>query len=212
MSEIEFRAAEVAEVSYPKRTVTVLVAPYETPTVIHTPHRSFTEVVSRGAYDGVQRRVGSIRANRDHDWSKLAGRVTAVYPDRDDGLVADVKMFNSGAGPETLELCAEDGLSASAGFALMREGGAVGRVKQGAEVWERSRTVRRLNELWLDHVAFVPNPAYETATVLDVLAMTPAEIIEADMPSTPPGRPNLERLELERLRSELALLNARYGV
>ena len=36
MSEIEFRAAQVAEVSYPNRTVTVIVAPYETPTVINT--------------------------------------------------------------------------------------------------------------------------------------------------------------------------------
>jgi phage head maturation protease len=203
MSEIEFRTAQVADVSYPKRTVTVIVAPYETPTVIHTATGSFTEVVSRGAYDGVQRRAGSIRANRDHDWEKLAGRITALYPDRDEGLVADVKMFNSGAGPETLELCAEDGLSASAGFALMREGGAVGPPKPGAETWERGRTVRRLNELWLDHVAFVPNPAYETATVLDVRRVgDPAVLI---------ATPNRDRVELDRWRAELAAIDAKYS-
>jgi len=205
MSELEFRAAKVADVSYPKRTVTVIVAPYETPTVIHTSTRSFTEIVSRGAYDGVQRRTGSIRANRDHNWDRLAGRVSALYPDRDEGLVADVKMFTHGAGPETLDLCAEDGLSASAGFALMREGGAVGPVKAGAEVWERSRTVRRLNELWLDHVAFVPNPAYETATVLDVRRAEQDALAAS-------GTPNLDRLEIDRLRAELAAIDRRYGV
>jgi phage head maturation protease len=206
MSEIEFRTAEVVEVSYPKRTVTVIVAPYETPTLIHTHTGSYTEIVSRGAYDGVQRRAGSIRANRDHDWRQLAGRITGLYPDREEGLVADVKMFGTGPGQETLELCAEDGLSASAGFGLMREGGAVGPVKAKAEVWERSRTVRRLNELWLDHVAFVPNPAYETATVLDVRGNTGA------IPVVVAGTPNLDRFELDRWRAQLAAMDARWGV
>jgi HK97 family phage prohead protease len=201
MSEIEIRAAQVADVSYPSRTVTVLVAPYDTPTVIHTSRGQFTEVVTRGAYDGVQRRAGSVRANRDHDWQRMAGRVTALHPERDEGLVAEVRMFKTVLGEETLELCADDGLSASAGFALMRTEGASGSVKPQAEVWE-GRT-RRLNELWLDHVAFVPNPAYETATVLDV--RDAAELVTV-------GRPNLERLQLELARARLAEIDARYGL
>jgi HK97 family phage prohead protease len=201
MSEIEFRAAEVADVSYPSRTVTVIVAPYETPTVIHHPRGQFTEVVTRGAFDGVQRRAGSIRANRDHDWRRMAGRVTALHPERDEGLVAEVRMFKTVLGEETLELCADDGLSASAGFAPMRTDGLSGSVKPSAESWEGK--TRRLNELWLDHVAFVPNPAYEGAKVIDVRDDEPVLLV---------ARPFLERLRLEQARAKLAEIDARYGV
>ena len=207
MNEIEFRAAQVAQVSYPHRTATVIVAPYETPTVIHTPARSFTEVVGRGAYDGVQTRAGKIKANRDHNWERLAGRVTALYPDREEGLVAEVRMSRTPLGDETLELCADEVLSVSAGFGLMREGGSEGPVKRGAETWEANRTVRRLNELWLDHVAFVPNPAYESATVLDVRRHEePADdgLVVA--------RPNLAQFQVHNWRAEMAAIDARYGL
>lgn len=202
--ELEFRAAQVADVSYPNRTATVIVAPYDTPTVIHTAHRTFTEVVARGAYDGVQTRAGKIKANRDHNWERIAGRVTGLYPDRHEGLVAEVRMSRTMIGDETLELCADEVLSVSAGFGLMREGGATGPVKAGAETWEQNRTVRRLNDLWLDHVSFVPNPAYETATVLDVRQADPGAVAVA--------KPNLAFLELEELRAQLAAIDTRYGL
>jgi phage head maturation protease len=205
MNDLEFRAATVADVSYPKRTATVIVAPYETPTVINTRAGSFTEIVSRGAYAGVQRRGGSIRANRDHDWGKVAGKVEALYPDREEGLVAEVRMFTSPLGEETLTLCAEGGLSLSAGFALMREQGASGPVKRGAETWEQNRKVRRLNDLWLDHVSFVGNPAYETATVLDVRH-------DEHPVAVPVGTPNLDQLDLERWRAKLVAIDNRYIV
>jgi len=204
-NELEYRSATVVDVSYPKRTVTVVVAPYETPTEIHTLRRSFTEIVSRGAYAGVERR-SNIRANRDHDWAKLAGKVVAAYPDRSEGLVCDVRMFQHGAGPETLELCGEDGLSASAGFTLMREHGRTGPIKPDAETWEDHGKVRRLNHLFLDHVAFVPDPAYETATVVDVRNLSLDEIAAEG------ATPNLDRLALAMWREKLELLNSRYGV
>jgi HK97 family phage prohead protease len=203
MTEIEFRAAQVADVSYPNRTVTVVVTPYETPATIQTSRGPFTEVVTRGAYDGVQRRTGSIRANRDHNWERLAGRVTQLHPDRPEGLVAEVRMSRTTIGDETLELCADDVLACSAGFGLMRD--AAGKVKPGAEQWSQNRTVRRLNELWLDHVSFVPNPAYETATVLDVRDGRAGDELE------PVSTPNLDRLQVELWRRQLATLDARYG-
>lgn len=207
MSEIEIRGqqegVEIAEVSYPKRTVTVIVAPYETPTTINTPYRSFTEVVTRGAYDGVQRRAGNIKANRDHDWARITGKATDLHPDRDEGLVAEVRMVRTPTGDETLELCADGCLAASAGFGLMRENGATGPVKPNAEVWEENRTVRRLNELHLDHISFVPNPAYETATVIDVRRAEPEPVVLL---------PNLSRIEIDELRAQMAALDARYGV
>ena len=196
---------EIADVSYPKRTVTVIVAPYESPTVINGPHRSFTEIVERGAYDGVQRRAGNIKANRNHDWDRLAGKVVDLYPDREEGLVADVRMFTTDVGNETLTLCAEQGLSASAGFGLMRENGSTGPVKPGAEVWENNRTVRRLKELWLDHVSFVPNPAYPNAAVINVRGVQEEMLVLV-------GTPNRDQLELDRLRTEKALIDSRYCV
>jgi phage head maturation protease len=204
MSEIEFRSASLADVDFPNRTVTVIVAPYETPTEIRTPSRSFTEVVSRGAFDGVERR-SNIRANRDHSWqSGVAGKVIAAYPERAEGLVVDVKMSEFGIGPETLGMCAEGNLSASAGFLLMRERGRDGPVKPDAETWLEHGKVRRLNHLYLDHVAFVPDPAYPSATVLDV-RNEGAPVVAAPMT-------NLQRLELEQWREQLAELDRRFGV
>lgn len=207
MNEIEFRGGQVVDVSHPKRTVTVIVAPYETETEIHTPYKVFTEIVSRGAYAGVERR-SNIRANRDHSWDKLAGRIVASYPDRDEGLLADVKMFSNQWGTETLELCAEDGLSASAGFLLLRENGRHGPVKPDAEQWTDNGRTRRLNHLYLDHVAFVPDPAYETANVVDV------RLHQHHEPTVPVAvlTPNLDHLELERWRAKLAAIDVRYGV
>ena len=207
MSEIEFRSeqTQIADVSYPTRTVTVIVAPYDSPTTINTPHRSYTEIVTRGAFDGVQRRAGSIRVNRDHDWGRIAGKITGLFPDRDEGLVGEVKIAKTVIGDETLELCADGCLSASAGFALMHENGLSGPIKRGAEIWENNRTVRRLKELWLDHVAFVPNPAYEAAAVIDVRR-------QAERDADVVAMPNRDRLELDRLRAQLAAINIRFGV
>lgn len=204
MSELEFRAAQVADVSYPNRTVTVIVAPYETPTTIQTSRGPYTEIVTRGAYDGIQRRSGRIRANRDHNWERLAGRVTELHPERNEGLVAEVRMSRTPIGDETLELCADEVLACSAGFGLMRDSG--GKVKVGAETWSQNRTVRRLNELWLDHVSFVPNPAYETATVLDVRDG------RVDDAQPEPLTPNLDRLQAQLWRRQLEALDARYGL
>lgn len=209
MSEgLEIRSNEmpIADVSYPKRTVTVVVAPYERPTVIGD---AFTEIVSRGAYDGVQRRAGKILSNRDHNWERLAGRVVELYPERDEGLVADVKLYDTPIGKETLEICADGGLFASAGFRLMREGGETGPVKRNAESWENRHTVRRLNHLRLDHVAFVPNPAYDDAVIQDVRR---EQIVTAAVAAAAELTPNLDALQVEELRARMLAIDVRYGV
>jgi phage head maturation protease len=193
----------VADVSYPNRVATVIVAPYDTPTTIHEPGHTYTELIARGAWDGVQRRAGRIRANRGHDWDRIAGKVTELYPDRQEGLVAEVRMFKTDLGEETLELCADDGLSVSAGFAPMREGGSTGPVKPGWQTWNRDRTERRLNSLWLDHVAFVANPAYPTATVLGVRQHGDELLLVA--------RPNLAKLQIDEQRRQLAAMDARWN-
>lgn len=201
---VETRAAQVADVSFPKRTVTVIAMPYEQPTVINEPRRSYTEIVTRGAFDGIEKRTSRIRAYRDHSRDAVVGKITGLHPSRSEGLVAEVRMFTTELGDETLTLCDEDGLDASVGFGLLRRDD--GRVWDDAEVWERNRTVRRLNRLWLDHLALVPDPAYPGAKVLDVrdAAVRPQEPVYGD------ATPNRDRLAYLELRAQLDALNARW--
>ena len=73
-------------------------------------------------------------------------------------------------------------------------------------MWERNRTVRRLNRLRLDHLAFVPNPAYVDATVLSV-----RNAAERQEPFSGDGTPNLDRLAYLQLRADLDELNRRWA-
>lgn len=205
---VEIRSGDgqqVADVNYPKRIVTVVAMPYERPTQIREPSRSYEEVVSRSAFAGIEKRPSTVRANRDHSWDKVAGKVVALHPSRQEGLVAEVKMFRTTIGEETLVLCDEGGLDASAGFTLLRQG-KDGPVWDDAETWERNGAVRRLNRLWLDHLAFVPNPAYEDAVVLDV-RNTPESPPE---PLPPEGTPNRDTLLVRDQRAEFEALNRRW--
>lgn len=195
---------QIAEVDFPKRIVTCVAMPYERPAEITHARRPYIEVVSRGAFDGVEKRAGQIRANRDHSWNKVVGKLIGLHPSRKEGLVTEVKMFTTQDGEDTLRLCDEGGLDASAGFTLLRRDD--GRVWHDAEVWDRGRNVRRLNRLWLDHLAFVPDPAYPDAAVIDIRKAQ----------EHPAGRdldtatPNLDRLANDELRALYEDMNRRY--
>lgn len=192
---------EVADVNFPKRIVTVVAMPYERPTDVLYGSRMVTEVVSRGAFNGIEKRAGQIRANRDHSWDKVVGKLVGLHPSRKEGLVTEVRMFQTPLGDETLTLCDEGGLDASAGFALLRRDD--GRVWDDAETWERSRTVRRLNRIRLDHLALVPNPAYPDAAVLSVRTASAAA-------HEPGPTPNLDRVAFETLKAQYEELNRRW--
>jgi phage head maturation protease len=201
---LEFRAAEVAGVSFPTRTVELVVMPYETETMIAEQGRVFTEIVSRSAFDGIESRNGKVRANRDHDVTRTVGRAVAFHPGRSEGLVAEIRISRTELGEETLVLADDGVLDASAGFAPMR--GPDGRMVPGAEVWE-SRERRRLNRLYLGHIALTPEPAYETARVLAV---------RTEGLTTPPtgssaAMPNRALLELQDWQRQLAAIDLRYS-
>jgi HK97 family phage prohead protease len=196
---------EVVGVSFPDRTIELVVMPYEHPAQIHEPGRSYEEVVTRGAFDGVEARAGRVRANRDHDVTRTIGRVVAFHPSRQDGLVAELRVANTDLGTETLNLADEGCLDASAGFSLMR--GQDGKIVPGAEVWE-TRSRRRLNRLWLGHVALTPEPAYETAKVLSVRS----EAQPAPHSGISGATPNKDSVRLAELRRLHADINRRYAV
>ena len=169
------------------------MTPYERETLVPHEGRMITEVFSRGAYDGIERRANRIRANRDHQRERTVGRAVSLHPSREDGLVAVIKIAKTDLGDETLALADEDCLDASACYLPM----------PGGEKWE-SRNRCRITKAWLGHIALTPEPAYDDARVLSVRSGDPAAAVA--------GATNLERLELEILRSKLDEIDRRYSV
>jgi HK97 family phage prohead protease len=163
---IEYRGknegVQVTGVSFPKRTIELVVMPYETETVVPYRNRMVRETVARGAFDGIENRPSKVCVNRDHDTTRLCGKAVSFRPSRDEGLVAEVRMSRTDLGTETLELAADGILGASAGFwPWVYDDGRLG------EEWPQ-RDLRRLTKISLDHIAMTPTPAYADAVVLDV--------------------------------------------
>jgi len=193
MTEIEYRAATPIGVDFPKRTIEVIVTPWEREADVQHKGRMIREVFARGAYDGIERRPNRVRVNRDHDVQRMIGRAVAFHPTRDEGLVGELRIARTPLGDETLELADEGILDASAEFAVM----------PGGETWQGK--IRRITKAWLGGVALTPIPAYKDASVLAVrTAAATAEVL--------PATPNRDRLELDRLRQLYADLDRRYCV
>jgi HK97 family phage prohead protease len=183
---IEYRDASLSTVSFPKRTIEMIVMPYEQETTVEHRGRFVREVVSRGAFDGIQHRPTRVQLNRDHDLLQACGRAISFRPSNQAGLVAEVRVSNTVLGTETLELANDGILGASAGFQLMD--------RADAEEWPE-KDLRRLNKLHLHHIAMTPIPAYEGAQVLAVRS-DPPDAAER-LPAAPGGivvaTPNRDR-------------------
>ena len=155
--ELRWRTAQQLNVSFPQRSIELVVMPYEQEALVPYGAKLVTEVIARGAFDGIERRPNRIRVNRDHDVTRTVGRAVALHPSREEGLVADIRVARTELGDETLALADEGCLDASAGFLPM----------PGGEQWlERSRV--RIRKAWLGHIAMTPDPAYANANVLAV--------------------------------------------
>ena len=157
------RKAELVGVSFPERTIELIVIPYETEALVPYQGRMVREVIARGAFDGIERRANRIRVNRDHNPERTVGRAVAFHPSREEGLVAQVRIARTDLGDETLTLADDGDLDASAAFRPM----------DGGMVWE-GRSKYRIAKGWLGHIAMTPDPAYETANVLSVRGAQPA--------------------------------------
>jgi len=160
-SPIEFRATGELEVRYADRRIELVAMPYDTDASVVVHGRAVTESCAPGAYDGVERRVNRVKANRDHDQQRTVGAAVALHPSRTEGLVAELRIARTPLGDETLALADDHALEASVGFAVM----------PGGERWLEGRSRRRLERLYLDHIALVPEGAYD-AQVLDVRGST----------------------------------------
>lgn len=185
---VMFRAAgDIVDVSFPERTIEVIAHPYNQPaTVPWSDGRIVTEICDPVAYNGIQRRAERIWVCRDHKRERTCGKTMALHPERDEGLVATMRMSNTALGEETLELAADGILMASVGYVPMR----------GGEEWSRDRRQVRLTKCWLQHIALTPEPAYEGAEVLSV-RHSGSELVDRIVaavtgPPEPAGTPNLD--------------------
>jgi phage head maturation protease len=165
--ELEFRAGmtqgvEVRSVSFPQRIIEVVAMPYDRETEVEYRGRMVRESVAPGAFGTIATRPNRVNVYRDHDRTRQTGKALTFHPSRQEGLVAELLIGKTELGTETLSLAAEGMLDASAGFGVLtRSDGRPG------EEWPE-RNTRRLTWLWLDHIAMVPDPAYQDARVLSV--------------------------------------------
>ena len=195
--ELRFRQATSGpDVSFPERTIEVVVMPYEQETVVEHRGRMIKEAIARGAFDGIQRR--RITANRDHDDRRVVGRTIALHPEHEEGLVAEIKISNTELGTETLNLVNDEVLKASAGYLPL----------PGGEKWLTRSSVRILKG-WLGHIAFVPEPAYEGARALSVRHGGPHGLSGASEQPVP--TPNLDQLRDQLARERYEELSRQIG-
>ena len=160
---LELRNATMSEVRFPDRTITLLAVPYERPTPDDKPvifrGEMFSETFARGAFAGIQDRTEKIRVNREHRKGDTIGKVTR-FDDTAEGLVAEIRVVPSPKGDEVLALASEDMVSPSIGFRVR---------PSDQDIDRRSSPGRRyIRRAFIDHIALVEDPAYDTAEVLSV--------------------------------------------
>jgi len=177
MTEIEIRSTttEVAEVNSKARIITLIAVPYDQPAKIGYRGDIWEESFSRSAFAGIEKRPNRVRVNREHVKGDTVGRAVTFYPDRAEGLVADLKIAKTLRGDDTLALAEDDCLSASIGFG----------VRPSDQVLDRSNMTRRINRAWLDHIGLVEDPAYVGADVLGVRDLAGAHVLTGESLDTP---------------------------
>jgi hypothetical protein len=162
---VEMRSASVGDVNFPQRLIDITAVPYEQEAIVEYRGQFYRESFSRGSFAGVEtrNRKNPVKAYRTHDpvtasKSGLIGRAVALYPDREEGLSASVKIAKTDLGDETLQLADEGVLGVSVGFA----------VRNSDQVLDKISLRRRINRAFLDHLAFPDDGAYPGAQVTAV--------------------------------------------
>lgn len=194
--QLEYREATQIGVSFQKRTIDLIVMPYEEETVVMHDGRMIREVVARGAFDGIEKRPRRVKVNRDHDVAKVVGQAVTFHPSRQEGLVAECRISKIPLGDDTLELARDGLLDASAGF-LPLQNRSTGELM---EEWPH-RDYRRLLGVWLGHIAMVPEPAYQGAKVLAVRETANGGLTEVS------GTPNLDLVRSWRMQEQYERLS-----
>jgi len=171
-------------VDFGQRIITVLAVPYESPTPVPFAGAVWNEVFSRSAFNGIEGQTRKIPATAaleipapDHKGARLVGRVVSSDPYSEDGLVSEIKISRTREGDDTLELAADGALWPSIGFMVKNP-------RFDQELDRQSKT-RRVTRAFLDHLAFVGQPAYEGAKILAMRSAAEAAMLEPEVEVQP---------------------------
>jgi phage head maturation protease len=163
--------SEVTGVDVKQRIIEVIAVPYgqEAP----VPYRGdmWLESFERGAFDGIETRANPVLVNREHKKGDTVGKVLQWWPERTEGLVAEVRIARTARGDETLALAEEGMIRASIGFG----------VRLRDQVLDRATMKRRIHKAFVDHLGLVEDPAYTGAEVLAVRG-SEFDTLAADLP------------------------------
>lgn len=170
---ILYRSASVVGVNHAQRIIEFVAAPYDEEAVVMWRGEPWRELFCRGAWDGIEKRPNRVRVNREHDKTRTVGKIVNFWPSRAEGLVGAARISQTPLGDETLELAADQVLGPSVGYAAP---------SRYVELNKRTRPgLRSVRRAFMDHLAFVPEPTWESATVLSVRSATESPSA-ADLP------------------------------
>lgn len=164
-------ASEVTGVDVKQRIIEVVAVPYDQEAPVAYRGDMWLESFERGAFDGIETRSQPIMVNREHVRGDTVGKVLKWWPERAEGLVAEVKVARTLRGDETLALAEEGMVRASIGFG----------VRLRDQLLDRTTMKRRILKAFVDHLGLVESPAYEGAEVLGVRGAQ-LDTFAADLP------------------------------
>ena len=150
---LEFRSSQTVDVDTKRRQIRVLAVPYHVEVPVPLDGRTVFESFTNLAF--AREQPDRIYSTREHDTTRLIGRVRDLQPFHDEGLRCTIVVSDTALGRETVQLAADQALAPSVGF----------QVRPGGEIREHDR--RRVTDAILREVALVASPAYATR-VLDV--------------------------------------------
>jgi HK97 family phage prohead protease len=153
------------------------VVPWEQEAEVPWRGEMWRETFQRGAFDGIEDHAGRVRVNREHNKGDTVGRAVSLDPRASEGLIGRLKIASTPRGDDTLELAADDMLSASGGFYSKAPTDIV---------LNRRLMLRRVVRSFLDHIGMVETPAYVGARVLAVRAEhSGLAVADVPLPPTP---------------------------
>lgn len=155
---LERSAAAVEHVAAGQRLIEIVAVPFDSPTEVLWRGAQWRESFSRGAFREFIASGKQVRVNREHRKGDTVGRVVELR-ETDRGLIATIRIARTPRGDETLELAAEDMISASIGFSAGPDSRTVDHA---------ARTIRYHRGVRLDHLSLVEDPAFKEAAVLSV--------------------------------------------
>lgn len=156
---IEYRNATLSGVNFAQRIISLIAVPYGEPSQVPVMYRGamWDEIFERGAFDGIEKRPGRVRVNRDHDRQRTVGKAVAFWPSREEGLVAELRISQTALGDETLALADDEVLVPSIGFGVRGSDQAL------------NPPVRRIKRAFVEHIGLLSEiQAYDGARVLQV--------------------------------------------